>query len=151
MFILSNMDVANGKQENGGKKKKLNFRQREFCKYFASDTEFFGNGIQSYGKAYKLDLSKKSDYNTAKVNASKLLTNTNILAYINELLEVTLNEAHADKQLAMLMTQNADFGTKMAAIREFNALKQRIIRKMEHSGSLTFTEALSKASNDQNN
>jgi hypothetical protein len=86
---------------------KLNPLQRKFGKLYASEREFFGNGVQAYAKAYGIDLSTRGAYQSVKSAASRLLTNVNLLAYINELLEVVLNEAHVDKQLAFLITQNA--------------------------------------------
>jgi len=109
--------------------KDLTEQQELFCEFYATDTEFFGNGVKSYMEAYP-----DSDYNSARTNASKLLTNANILARINELLEdMALNDAFVDKQIAMLITQNADWGAKMSAIKEYNALKSRITKKIEVS------------------
>jgi len=122
---------------------KLTLRRKRFCELYATDREFFGNGVQSYGEAYDIDVSKKGGYNTAKVNAHKLLTSTNVLAYINDLLQVTLNEEHVDKQLAFLITQDADFGSKLGAIREYNALRQRITKKLDVSGQVTLAQAIS--------
>jgi len=119
---------------------KLNPLQREFCKLFATDREFFGNGVQAYAEAYDIDLSTKGAYQSAKAAASRLLTNVNLLAYINKLLDLSLNEAHVDKQLAFLITQDADFGAKLGAIREFNALRKRITKKFE--GTMNITNSL---------
>ncbi|NIT55190.1 MAG: hypothetical protein GWN00_02750 [Aliifodinibius sp.] len=69
------------------------------------------------------------------------------MAYINELLEVALNEAHVDKQLAFLLTQNADLGVKLGAIREFNAVRQRITKKFE--GTTTLAQAIHQALTDK--
>ena len=110
---------------------KLSLKDRKFCQLFTSEREFFGNGVQSYAKAFDKDLSKKGQYTVCKTLASRLLTKVHLFAYINELLDLSLNKAHVDKQLAFLITQNADFSAKMAAIREFNALRQRIIQKFE--------------------
>jgi len=86
-------------------------------------------------------------YRSAKTCAWRLLTNVDILAYVNKLLEdIALNIAHVDKQLAFLITQNADFGAKLGAIREFNALRKRIVGKFE--GKLTFAQALHEAEKD---
>lgn len=113
---------------------KLNPKQEMFCKLYATDREFFANGVQAYIEAYNPDTSKKNWYNTARSNASQLLTNTNILKRINELLEMEgLNDAFVDKQLTLLISQNADFGAKTAAIREYNKLKQRITEKIDHT------------------
>jgi len=71
---------------------KLNPLQRKFGKLYASEREFFGNGMRSYAEAYNIDLTKKRGYSTARTNASRLLTNANLLAYINELLEAWLLE-----------------------------------------------------------
>ena len=73
-----------------------------------------------------------------------MLTNVDILAYVNKLLEdIALNEAHVDKQLAFLITQNADFGAKLGASREFNTLRQRITKKFE--GTMSLAKAIHEA------
>ena len=126
---------------------KLNPLQQKFGKLYASEREFFGNGVQAYAKAYGIDLSTRGAYQSAKSAASRLLTNVNLLAYINELLEVVLNEAHVDKQLAFLITQNADFGAKLGAIREFNALRQRVTKKFE--GTMSLAQAIHQAMTDK--
>ena len=139
--------MAKKKRTKSTKKKsagdKLNPLQRKFGKLYASEREFFGNGVQAYAKAYGIDLSTRGAYQSAKTCAWRLLTNVDLLAYINELLEVVLNEAHVDKQLAFLLTQNVDFGAKRGAIKEFNALRQRITKKFE--GTLTLAQAVHKA------
>lgn len=118
--------------ENKPKKKRLNPKQELFCKLYASDEEFFGNGLQSYAKAYDVDLSEKGGVNLAKSNAYALLTKTYILDRINELLEsAVLNDEFVDKQLGMLIAQNADFSAKVQAIKEYNNLKARITKKIE--------------------
>ncbi len=112
--------------------KELTLKQKRFSEIYVSE-EFFANGTRSYIEAFKIDTSKPGAYNTAKVNASKLLTNANILAYINELLDLKgLNDEFIDKQLTFLITQNADLTNKLGAIREYNKLKKRI----EDKGSL---------------
>jgi seryl-tRNA synthetase len=107
--------------------KEITEQQELFCEFYATDTEFFGNGVKSYMKAYP-----DADYKSARTGAYRMLTNVDILARINELLEdMALNDAFVDKQIGMLITQNADWGTKMAAIKEYNALKKRITQKIE--------------------
>jgi len=126
------------------KETKLNEQQTKFCEYFLSK-EFYGNGIESYAMAYQKDLNNPREYNSCKVAASKLLTTNNILTYINSKLEEGgLNDAHIDKQLLFVINQNADFGAKMAAMREYNKLKQRITDKMKIEGDFTFTLDLKK-------
>lgn len=112
--------------------RELNPKQKAFCELFASDKEFFGNGVWSYIQAYGLDVNKKGAYNTAKVNAHKLLTNANILNYINNLFEARgLNDAFVDKQLEKLITQDAEYSTKIKAISEYNKLRGRITDKKD--------------------
>lgn len=109
--------------------KELTEQQELFCEYYSTDTEFFGNGVKSYMKAYP-----DSSYESARRSASDFLTNPDILARINELLDdMALNDAFVDKQIAMLITQNADWGAKMSAIKEYNALRSRITKKIEVS------------------
>lgn len=113
------------------KRKILNAEQEKFCQLFASDKEFFGNGVRSYIEAYKLSSSKK-DYNTAKSNAYRLLTLIKITNRINELFDAGgLNDTFVDKQLEKLLTQDADFRVKATAIKEYNILKARITNKHE--------------------
>lgn len=117
-------------------KKTLKPQQELFCQYYTSSSEMFGNGVQSYMEAYDVNPQKPGGYASARVNAHKLLKMDYILERINELLnELVLNDEHVDKQLAFLISQNAELSTKLGAIKEYNALKQRVVKKIE--GSLT--------------
>lgn len=118
--------------------KRLNPQQKEFCRLYASDREFFGNGIQAYAEAYNVDISTKGGYKVAGSCAFKLLKNADILTYINKLLDATINEQFVDKQLAFLVTQSADFHVKLGAIKEYNVLKHRIKKEHEITGTFTF-------------
>ena len=114
-------------------KSQLNLKQKQFCKLYVSK-EFFANGGQSYIEAYDINTNKDGAYKGAISSAYNLLINTDILFYINELLELTgLNDTFVDKQMELLITQNADFGSKLGAIREYNKLKTRITEKIKHS------------------
>lgn len=109
------------------KAKNLTQKQELFAQLYASDREFFGNGVESYIEAYDVDLSKPNAYNSAGSAASRLLRNVKVLERINELLELgQLNDEFVDKQLAFVITQNADFSAKIQGIREYNKLKRRI-------------------------
>jgi len=124
----------------------ITMKQEKFCKLYASDKEFFGNGVQSYITAFNIDITKKGAYNVAGVNARNLLKNPKILAYINDILEVEngFNDGNVDKQLAFIIAQNADFGSKLGAIKEYNALKSRIKQRIETTNTtkieMTITE-----------
>lgn len=105
----------------------LNLKQEEFCQLYATDREFFGNGVQSYIEVYEPDQSKPNWYETACSSASQLLRNIKVITRINAILEETgFNDAHIDKQLSFLISQHSDFNSKLGAIREYNKLKKRI-------------------------
>jgi len=110
----------------------LNPQQERFCQLYASSEEFFAHGTNAYIEAYNIDTSKPNYYKVAQAASSRLLSNVIILKRINELLELRgLNDTFVDKQLEFLITQNADLGTKVASIREYNKLRSRIINKTE--------------------
>jgi hypothetical protein len=110
----------------------LNPKQEKFCQLYASDREFFGNGVESYMEAYEPDKTDPNWYKTASANASRLLTNAKIVRRINDLLTADgLNDANVDKQLLFLVNQHDDKTNKIGAIREYNKLKQRITDKLD--------------------
>lgn len=117
---------------NKRKREELNPKQEKFCHIYATDKEFFGNGVESYIEVYKPNKSNPNWYKNACSSASQLLSNTKVFTRINELLEETgFSDAFADKQLGFLMAQQSDFTNKLGAIREFNKLKKRITEKMD--------------------
>jgi len=118
-------------QEQTEAQKKLNPKQERFCQLYATDREFFGNGVESYMEAYDPDRNDPNWYESARRAASRLLTNVDILCRINELIDLELNDAHVDKQLNLVITQNADYRSKVAAIGEYNKVKGRITKKLE--------------------
>ena len=110
---------------------KLTEKQIAFCKNFVSE-DFYGNGVKSYIDAYRVDITKTGQYDMAKAGAYENLTKPYILAYINSMIDASgLNDAHVDKQLVKLITQDADYTNKVAAIKEYNKLKQRIVDKSQ--------------------
>ncbi len=112
-------------------KEKLNLKQEKFCRLYATDREFFGNGVETYIEVYKPE-RKGNWYKTACAAASRLLSNVKICNRINELLsDEGLNDQFVDKQLLFLITQHDDKGAKTKAISEYNKLKKRIESKME--------------------
>ena len=118
--------------ESINKEEKLNERQEKFSQLYATDTEFFGNGVQAYLEVYDIDTSKPNWYKTACAASSQLLRNIKVCKRINEILEEQgLNDEFIDKQLLFLITQHADFGNKLGAIKEYNKLKQRIVDKTD--------------------
>lgn len=118
----------------------LNDKQERFCELYATEREFFGNGVETYIEVYDPDKTKPNWYKTSCARASQLLSNIKVITRINDLLEINgLNDAFVDKQLHFLVTQHADFGNKLGAIKEYNKLKQRITDKIDHlSGGKPF-------------
>lgn len=109
----------------------LTENQKKFCENYVSK-EFYGNGVQSYINAYSIDITRKGAYESAKISAYDNLTKPNIVKYINSMLESEgLNDSFVDKQLLFLIQQHAEFSSKIAAIKEYNKLKQRITEKSE--------------------
>ncbi len=110
----------------------LNPKQELFCKLYATDKEFFANGVQTYIEVYKPDQDKKNWYKTACASAAQLLANIKVCERINQLLEEGgLNDQFVDKQLKFLVTQHADYKSKLGAIKEYNALKARVTKKLD--------------------
>ena len=110
----------------------LNVKQERFCQLYASDREFFGNGVQSYLEAYNPSRKNPNWYDIACISASNLLGVPKVFNRINELLEIGgLNDVAVDKQLSFVIHQHKDTSSKVAAIREYNKLRQRIISKMD--------------------
>ena len=111
--------------------KKLNPKWEKFCNLYATKKDFFGNGTQCYIEVYSTPKNPIT-YKTARTRAWQLLTNADILARINKLMEdMVLNDTFVDKQLGLLIEQDADFTSKLGAIKEYNSLKQRITKKIE--------------------
>lgn len=115
-------------------REKLTPQQELFCQLYASDREFFGNGVATYIEVYEPDQTKPNWYKTACSSASQILSNIKVCKRINELLDQEgLNDSFVDKQLLYLITQHDDKGAKLAALREYNKLKGRITEKIDHT------------------
>ncbi len=111
-----------------------------FCHLYASDRDFFGNGVECYAQAYGIDITEKGAYFSAKQCAYKLLTKVDINERINEILDITVSDAVIDKELNWTALQRGDLGAKVAAIKERNKLKGRTITRLQLSGAIE-TEA----------
>ena len=110
----------------------LNQKQELFCQLYASaDRELFGNGTRCYMQAYSSE-GKKMSVLAAMAAASRLLRDVKVIQRINELLEEGgLNDQNVDKQLLFVINQFADFKSKVAAIKEYNAMRNRVASKSE--------------------
>lgn len=134
--------VHSGKQSKIGSKPDikgahgLSPQEETFCRIYATEREFFGNGVQSYIEAFEVTVGKGEGcqtYEYCKYRAHSLLVRATILKRINEIYEAGgLNDAHVDKQLELLITQNAEFNPKVRAIQEYNKLKKRTVETVQH-------------------
>lgn len=124
------------------KPKDITLMNDRFCHYYTSCEEFFGDGTNSYLMAYNLDPNNPKDVANARSSASRLLVDPRILNRIDiYLTEDGFNNGFIDKQLLLVAKQNADFSSKMAAIREYNKLKQRIVDKAQNETEINIKVA----------
>lgn len=145
-LVKAAKELEKAAKELEKEEKELNVKRERFCILYASDKEFFGNGTQAYIEAYNIDVTRKGSYNAARVSAHHLLTNPNILKRLDEILEDSgLNIPFVDKQLKLLITQNAFFPSKLGAIREFNSMKGRHKPRVILFGNIKTDEELEKA------
>ncbi len=120
--------LVHGKTLDNG----LSMKEELFCQLFSSDREMFANGVESYSEAFGMDITEYRKYKVAQNGATRLLSKPIILKRINEMLQLRgLNDAFVDKQLELLITQNAEFSSKLGGIKEYNKLKARITDKQE--------------------
>lgn len=137
---------------------KKNINQERFCFFYASgkNMDTFGNAYKSYVAAFGFQekLNKANEEltvipynhetkrkekrqeiqrmeNSCRSNASHLLTNHNIIARCDHLLLQLYSEQNADSSLAWAMAQTKDVASKVAAVREFNRVRNRVKDKVE--------------------
>ena len=104
--------------------KKLNEKQELFCKLYATDKEFFGDGLETYIEVYQPDETKPNWRKSASASVSRMLINISLIERINELLDENgFNDLQVKKQHSFLITQHADLGVKQRAVSDFYKLK----------------------------
>lgn len=135
-----------------------------FCRFYTQNQKMFGNATHSYAEAYdyKLDTldtenaqyeelelengstrrGKKiidSDYDRAvavcATEGGRLLRTPEIQDRLTELLNDLLTDKMIDSQLAKVAMQDKDLSAKMQAIKEYNAVKNRVTKKVELTGA----------------
>jgi hypothetical protein len=116
--------------------KKLNINQEAFCQYYTGGGEYFGNGVWSYILAYKLKVPlisyselnefQKKKYDNARADAAQLLAKGNIRNRCDELLDALIKDEIVDRELAKVIMQNKELSAKVAAIKEYNQVKNRV-------------------------
>jgi len=134
---------------------KLQPKQLLFCEFYAglADRAYMANATLSYIHAYGIDtpttrIFKKwkkgekaywdntKEYKYAKSEGHRLLQNPTIKETIHKMFRQRFNEDHVDNELLKVIDQDEDRMSKVAGIREFNALKGRITKKIKLSGSV---------------
>lgn len=149
----------------------LKAKRELFCRYYTQNAALFGNATLSYAEAfdYKLDELPDDDavyeqseneetgetergrllqpssydraYHVCGVESSKLLKKPEMQDRITVLLNELLKDEVVDSQLAKLIKQDRDNTAKVAAIREYNKLRGRIIDKTQQINRLPFGES----------
>lgn len=112
-------------------KKALSPKQELFCQLITNDEECFGNAVQSYAQAYGFDLSDPKAYEVCGTAGPRLFRNVQIKLRINVLLDLQVDDVIVDRELSSVILQDEERHAKVAAIREYNKLKQRIVDKSE--------------------
>lgn len=126
-------------------------QQELFCRFYTQNSELFGHVTLSYAEAYGYDLDSLSKekpliseepkkygdseydlaYNTCAANGSRLLRNDKIQKRVITLLNEYMRDEVVDAELVKVIMQNYKLESKVAAIREYNKLKQRITEKTD--------------------
>lgn len=123
------------------KKNDLSLNEQLFCQLYFGAGEYFGNATWAYIKAYgtevpfipRSDLSakQKRQYNVARSMAVHVLARVNIIKEGDKIVKSLFNEVDMDKELAWTATQRKDLASKVQAVREFNQLKARVLKKLD--------------------
>ena len=108
------------------KNKDLTPSELLFCKLYACDKEFMGNGVKCYLEVFD-NKDNPVKYNSAKANAGRLLTKDNILVEVQKLFDKhILSDVEVDQELAYIIKQHGNLQAKVSGIKEYNILKGRI-------------------------
>jgi hypothetical protein len=135
-------------------KKLLTPQQESFCRYYVENSETRGNATESYGYAYDYKLDELPDddgiyqgvgklrkciqkstrrkaYDVCSVHGNRLVRSSKIQDRITKLYNELLRDDIVDRELSKVIMQDQERAPKIAAIREFNKLKQRITDKVD--------------------
>jgi len=125
--------MANEEKENDGTLN--NLKWEAFCQEYVKPGEWFLNGGHAYSVVYGLDYEKDND--TCRVNASKLLTNTNIMDRIMVFLsEGGLNDATVANRLREILLDD-DKNASLKAMDLYYKYIKRFGEKLELSGDIS--------------
>lgn len=125
--------MENEGTENDGRLSNLKWEL--FAQEYVKPGDWFLNGGHAYSVVYGLDYEK--DNNTCRVNASKLLTNTNIMDRIMMFLnEGGLNDATVANRLKEILLDDDKNASLKAADLYYKYIK-RFGEKIELSGEVS--------------
>lgn len=141
------------------KEKQLSIQQELFCHFYTINDDLRGNATHSYAEAYgyKLDEMPNDDavyeeydektgegkgkilepstrakaINVCAAEASRLLRSPKIQDRKIEMLNSLLRDDYVDSRLAKWIQDDSEPSTSIAAVREYNKLKQRIVEKVD--------------------
>ncbi len=128
---INNKKIDKSNIDENEVQEKLTTKQELFCNLYVRSMKCYWNWTQSYAKAYWFDLEDRKQNATARMWASRMLTNDNILKAIRQLQEEHLSSEVVDNELAFLVLQRADLWVKIRAISEYNKIKWRYDQKKE--------------------
>jgi len=104
--------------DEGGKDHKLTLKQKIFGEFYI---KYRGNGVQAARAA-----GYAGDENVLGVAANENLRKPKVLDYIKFLLKKEgLTDESVDKDLLIVIRQDADLGAKMRGISEYNRIRGR--------------------------
>lgn len=136
-------------------KKTLSLKREMFCRYYTQNRSLFGNATLCYAEAYGYELHKlsqkavyqinkksglsekieDSEYDKAhkvcSVEGCRLLVIPSVQAKITKYLNELLKDDVVDGELAKVIMWDTEPATKIAGIREYNKLKQRVSDKID--------------------
>lgn len=128
----------------------LTHKQELFCRFYTQNEETLLNGVLSYAEAYGFELESLSHdavysedketilqqspyklaYHYCGFAASRMLKNDKIALRVNTLFNELMREEIVDARLMKIILKGKD-NDSLAAIKEFNSLKQRITKKLD--------------------
>lgn len=134
-----------------------NLKHELFCQYYVNNSILFGNATHSYNEAYQYNLDdlpdddevwdndkksktygkklKKSSYdlasNVCAVEGARLLRNPQVNQRITVLLNELLKDEVVDGQLAKVIMQDKDIAPKVQAIKAYNDIRGRVIKRTD--------------------
>ena len=125
--------MENEKEDDG---RLSNIKWELFCQEYVKPGEWFLNGSHAYAIVYGLNYEKDND--TCRVNASRLLTNANVMNRIMTFLtESGLNDATVANRLREILLQKDDRNASLKAADLYYKYIKRFGDKIELSGEVS--------------